>query len=150
MSEPIGDIKALYDQVRQTAYDIHAFHAHGHLEKVYENALAHRLRKSGFEVEQQFPLRVTDEDGTVLGEYVADLIVNGQLIVEVKAAKTIAPEHEAQMLGYLKSARMKHGMVINFGAYRFEIRKYVWTENPMRRARDVQAPCDGTAQQEMP
>ena len=58
------DIKALCDQVRQTAYDIHVYHGHGHLEKVYENALAHRLTKAGLKVKQQQPINVFDEDGT--------------------------------------------------------------------------------------
>ena len=122
------DIKALCDQVRQIAYDIHFYHGHGHLEKVYENALAHRLRKAGLDIKQQCPLTVYDEDGTALGDYLADLLVEGVLIVELKTAKTLAPEHEAQVLGYLKSSRVGHGLLINFGSHKFEIRKYVWSE----------------------
>ena len=118
------EAKALCDRIRQIAFDIHVFHGHGHLEKVYENALAHRLNKAGIRGEQQCPIQVFDEDGTLIGEYYADLLVEGEIIVELKAAKTIAPEHEAQMLGYLKSARKRHGLLINFGAYKFEIRKY--------------------------
>ena len=60
------DMKTFCDQVRQTAYDIHVYH--GHLEKVYENALAHRLRKAGLDVKQQHPINVYDEDGTLIGE----------------------------------------------------------------------------------
>jgi GxxExxY protein len=120
------DIKALCDLVRQIAYDIHLYHAHGHLEKVYENALAHRLRKAGLEVTQQHPIKVYDEDGTMIGDYLADLLIGGRLVVELKTAKTIAPEHEAQILGYLKSARLTHGLLINFGSYKFEVRKYAW------------------------
>ena len=120
------DIQALCEQVRQTAYQIHVYHAHGHLEKVYENALAHRLRKAGLEVYQQFPIKVYDEDGTIIGDYLADLLVSGQLVVELKTDKTIAPEHEAQILGYLRSARLKHGLLINFGSYKFQLRKYAW------------------------
>lgn len=48
--------------------------------------------------------------------------------MELKTAKQLAPEHEAQLLGYLKSARLEHGVLINFGSYKFEIRKYVWSE----------------------
>ncbi len=121
------DVKALSDKVRQTAYDIHVYHAHGHLEKVYENALAHRLRKAGLEVKQQHPIQVFDEDGTIIGDYLADLLVERALIVELKAAKSLAPEHEAQVLGYLKSARIQHGLLINFGSYKFEIRKFIWS-----------------------
>ncbi len=123
------DMKALSDQVRQIAYDTHVYHAHGHLEKVYENALAHRLRKAGVAVRQQHPVPVYDEDGTQIGDYLADLLVEDVLIVELKTAKTIAPEHEAQILGYLKSARIEHGLLINFGSYKFEIRKFAWSNN---------------------
>ncbi|MBK8857126.1 MAG: GxxExxY protein [Opitutaceae bacterium] len=118
------NIKELCDQVRQTAYDIHVYHAHGHLEKVYENALVHRLRKLGVEVKQQHPIKVLDEDGTIIGDYLADLMIDDQLIVELKTARALAPEHEAQVLGYLKSARIEHGLLINFGSYMFEIRKF--------------------------
>ncbi len=121
-------INDLCDIVRQTAYDIHVYHGNGHLEKVYENALVHRLRKAGFDVKQQYQLKVYDEDGTEIGEYFADLFVDNRLIVELKAAKTIADEHVAQTLGYLKAARIEHGVLINFGSYRFQIRKYVFSE----------------------
>ncbi len=118
------EVKVLCDLVRQTSYEIHAYHGHGHLEKVYENALAHRLTKMGLTVKQQEPITVYDEDGTVIGEYYADLLVDGWLILELKAVKMLANEHIAQIMGYLKSARLKHGLLINFGSYRFEIKKY--------------------------
>jgi GxxExxY protein len=90
------EINRLCDQVRQIAYDIHVYLGHGHLEKVYENALCHRLMKVGANVKQQHPLRVFDEDGTLIGEYFADLLVDDVLIVELKTAKTLAVEHEAR------------------------------------------------------
>ena len=120
------EMKALCDRVRQIAYDIHEYHGHGHLEKVYENALTHRLRKAGLQAEQQHPIKVYDQDGTLIGDYLADMLVEGQLIVELKTAKTLGPEHEAQILGYLKSARLEHGLLINFGSYKFQIRKFAW------------------------
>jgi len=122
------NMRELCDGVRDTAYAIHEYHAHGHLEKVHENALAHRLRKAGLDAKQQHPIKVYDEDSTLIGEYLADLLVEGILIVELKTAKSLAPEHEAQILGYLKSARLQHGLLINFGSYRFEIREFIWTE----------------------
>jgi GxxExxY protein len=118
-------INQLCDVVRQTAYNIHLYHGHGHLEKIYENALAHRLRKLGLDVRAQHPLNVYDEDGTLLGEYFADLLVDNRLIVELKAARDIADEHVAQTLGYLKSARLEHGLLINFGSRKFQIKKYI-------------------------
>ena len=129
------EIKALCDQVRQTAYEIHAYHGHGLLEKPYENALAHRLRKMGLHVDQQHPITVFDEDGTVIGEYYADLLVEGDLIVELKTVKSLAPEHEAQLLGYLKSARKEHGLLINFGSFTFQVRKFAWNTERQRGTR---------------
>jgi GxxExxY protein len=121
-------ILELCDLVRETAYAIHVYHGHGHLEKVYENALAHRLRKLGLHVEQQHPLTVLDEDGTVVGEYYADLFVDHRLIVEIKAVRSIVDEHVAQILGYLKSSRIEDGLLINFGSYRFYIKKFILSE----------------------
>ena len=114
----------LCDVVRETGFAIHRYHKHGHLEKVYENALAHRLRKLGLEVKQQWPLKVYDEDGTLIGDYHADLFVDGRLVIELKAAKALADEHVAQILGYLRASRLEHGLLINFGAPKFEIKKY--------------------------
>jgi GxxExxY protein len=130
------DVMKLCDAVRETAYAIHLYHGHGHLEKVYENALVHRLRKAGFEVEQQKPLTVHDEDGTVVGEYFADLFLDGRLIVELKACRAIVEEHVAQVLDYLRSARQEHGLLINFGSPKFEIKKYVFSgHKPQTRSR---------------
>ncbi len=126
------DIKTLCDQVRQVAYDIHVYHGHGHLEKVYENALAHRLANAGMKLKQQHPINVLDEDGTLIGEYIADLLIEDCLIVELKTAKTLAPEHEAQVIGYLKSTRLEHGLLINFGSFKFEIRKFAWSKERQR------------------
>jgi len=118
-------INELCELVRETAYAIHVYHGHGHLEKVYENALAHRLGKAGLKVKQQHPITVFDEDGTVIGEYFADLIVEEILIAELKACRALVNEHTAQILGYLRSARKEHGLLMNFGSYKFQIRKYV-------------------------
>ena len=119
------DIMKLADIIRETSFALHKYLRHGHLEKVYENALTHRLRKQGIKVEQQFPLKVFDEDGTIIGDYFADLFVNDQMIVELKAAKTIADEHVAQILGYLRASKIEHGLLINFGAPKLQIKKYI-------------------------
>src|SRR5262249_29221605 len=102
-------------------------------EKVYENALANRLRKAGFDVKQQHPIRVFDEDGTLIGDYYADLLVNDCLILELKTAKALNDEHAAQVLGYLKSARLEHGLLINFGSYKFELRKFALSQEMPKR-----------------
>ena len=119
------DIKALSDQVRQTAYDIHVYHGHGHLEKVYENALAHRLRKKSICVVQQVPIDIFDEDATLIGHYVADLLLEDQLIVELKACHSLTSEHMAQIFGYLRGSRLRHGMLINFGGPKLQVKKLI-------------------------
>ncbi len=124
----MSNINELCDFVRETAFAIHRYHRHGHLEKVYENALAHRLRRAGLDVQQQYPLKVLDEDGTSIGEYFADLVIEDTLIVELKACRTLATEHVAQLLGYLRSSRKEHGLLMNFGAYKFQIRKYAMSQ----------------------
>lgn len=123
------EMKRLCDVVRETSFAIHCYHKHGHLEKVYENALAYRLRKLGYKIEQQFPIKVFDEDGTIIGDYFADLFVEDCLIVELKASKNLTDEHIAQILGYLRSSRIEHGLLINFGAFKFQIRKFVLRVN---------------------
>jgi len=119
------DIKQLCDIIRETSFEIHCYHRSGHLEKIYENALAHRLEKKGIKVERQYPLSVYDEDGTPLGDFYADLFVDGKLVVELKACNAIANEHIAQLLGYLRASRIEHGLLINFGAPKLQIKKYV-------------------------
>lgn len=99
---------------------IHAFYrvynalGYGFLEKVYENAMAIELRRTGLKVEVQKDIRVLYESQTV-GEYFADLFVDDKIIVELKAAKTLADEHEAQLINYLKATRTEIGLLFNFG-----------------------------------
>jgi GxxExxY protein len=119
-----SEIFQLCDKVRETGFAIHRYLRHGHVEKIYQNALVHRLRKQGIHAETEVPLQVYDEDGTVLGDFRADIIGAGQLIIEVKARKALENEDIAQLLGYLRAARVEHGLLINFGAAKFEIRKF--------------------------
>ena len=123
-------INQLCGAVRETSFAIHTYHRNGHLERVYENALVHRLRKAGLSVEQQHPLKVYDEDGTILGDYYADLFIEGSLIVELKAARTVTDEHVAQLLGYLRSACIETGLLINFGSPKLYVKKYLMTVQP--------------------
>lgn len=76
-------------------------------------------------VEHQHLLCVRDEDGTPLGDYYADLFIEDCLIAELKATRTVAPEHTAQLLGYLRAARVRDGVLINFGSPRFYIKKFI-------------------------
>ena len=119
------NVMQLCDLIRETSFAIHTYLKFGHLEKVYENALMNRLQKTGVQLKRQYPLKVYDEDGTVLGEFFADLFVENCLLVELKACRALAQEHTAQLLGYLRASRIEHGLLINFGAPRLQIKKYI-------------------------
>ena len=122
--EKVG-IDKLVEDVRQVAYGVHVYLGNGYLEKVYENCLKHRLEKAGYVVESQKRLEVRDEDGYLLGEYFADLVVNGELMLELKSVSALAGEHYAQVLNYLKITGFQKALLINFGSYRFETRTVV-------------------------
>lgn len=77
-------------------------------------------------------MSVLDEDGTVVGEYFTDLLMEEAVLVELKAVNTLLQQHAAQLLGYLKSTRIEHGLLMNFGSYKFQIKKYALSQNPSR------------------
>ena len=120
--EHVEVLKALPSEVGQIAYGVHEYFGTGLLEKVYETAFEHRLQKAGYKVERQKPLNVYDEDGFCVGEYFVDLYINDILVVELKAAATLAPEHFAQVINYLKIMDRPVGLLINFGSRKFERR----------------------------
>src|SRR5271166_554520 len=95
----------------------------GFVEKVYENALAHELRKAGFAVEQHGV--VVRYDGVVVGEYTADLLVDHSIILELKAVRALYDIHRAQCLNYLKATGLQLCLLINFGNPRLEIKRLV-------------------------
>ena len=118
-------LNKLCNEVRESGYNLHRFLRHGHLEKIYENGLVHRLRKRGLEVGQQVPVPVRDEDGTLLGDMKADLLVENELLIELKAVEIIHPSHVAQLLAYLRATEINYGLLINFGTPRFSIKRYI-------------------------
>jgi GxxExxY protein len=124
-----AEIMELCDKVRETAYAIHRYHGRGYLEKVDENALTHRLRRQDLDVKQQYPLMVCDEDGTIMGDYYVDLLIEDMLVAELKACNSVRGEHTAQLLNYLKGTGKEHGLLINFGSHRFYIRKFIKTHH---------------------
>ena len=119
------EILKLCNVIRQTSFEIHRYLRAGHRELIYENALAHRLRKKGIAVEQQQKVKVFDEDGTLLGFFKTDLMIEDRLILEIKGVRELTDEHIAQLLGYLRASRIEHGLLINFGAARLEVKKYI-------------------------
>ena len=96
----------------------------GFLEKVYENALLLELRKRGLEAESQVPVKVKYK-GTEVGEYYADIVVENQVIVELKSVDSLQKIHEAQLLNYLKATGFKVGLLVNFTHPKAEIKRFV-------------------------
>ncbi|HEV8590762.1 MAG TPA: GxxExxY protein [Pyrinomonadaceae bacterium] len=101
-------------KVIRAFYNVYNALGWGFLEKVYENALIVELSEMGFSVERQKAINVYYKD-KVVGEYFADLIVEGRVIVELKAAVSISPAHEAQLVNYLKATQFEVGLLLNFG-----------------------------------
>ena len=93
---------------------VYAKLGYGFLEKVYENAMAYQLEQSGWSVVQQRKIDVFYQ-GEIVGEYYADLVVNDKVIVELKAVRKLLPQHEAQLLNYLRATKYEVGMLLNFG-----------------------------------
>ncbi len=104
----------LSNKVIGAFYTVYNELGYGYLEKVFENALRIELKKAGLQVEQQKKIDVYYES-EIVGEYYADLVVNGLIILELKAADSLAPEHEAQLINYLKGTKMELGLLFNFG-----------------------------------
>lgn len=96
----------------------------GFLEKVYENALAHELRNSGLTVVQGLGIAIR-YGGIVVGRYLADLLVESRLLIELKAVKTLDELHRAQCINYLKATGLPLCLLLNFGRPRLEIRRIV-------------------------
>jgi len=105
---------------RTTDLLLHAFYqvynelGYGFLERVYENSLAIAARKLGLRIDRQVPVRVHFQ-GEVVGEYALDMVADNAVIVELKASRDLAEEHEAQLLNYLKATPYEVGLLMNFG-----------------------------------
>ncbi len=95
-------------------FKVHKTLGYGFLEKVYENALVYELKKLGFDADKRIPIKVYYE-GIEVGSYIADILVNDLVLLELKVAESIQPEHEAQLLNYLKATEYEVGYVLNFG-----------------------------------
>lgn len=102
------------DKIIKAYYAVHNKLGYGFLEKVYENAMCIELRRMGLKVEKQKPIKVF-YDVEIIGEYYADVVVDGLVIIELKAAEGLAEEHERQLLNYLKATNIEVGLLLNFG-----------------------------------
>jgi GxxExxY protein len=96
----------------------------GFLEKVYENALAHELEKSGLHAIQQQSL-IVYYDGIVVGDFVADLVVENQILVELNPLKALNDSHMAQCINYLKATKLRICLLINFGNSKLELKRII-------------------------
>ncbi|MFC1604630.1 GxxExxY protein [Planctomycetota bacterium] len=119
-----NDMKQLTERVIQCAFTVSNTLGSGFLEKVYENALVHELRKAGLQVQQQHGIAVY-YDGVAVGEYTADLLVEGVLLLELKAVKNLDDIHLAQCLNYLKATNLRLCLLMNFAKPKLEIRRIV-------------------------
>jgi GxxExxY protein len=116
MADEVNDLKygELTEQIIGAFYSVYNTLGYGFLEKVYVRALAIELGKIGLPVQLEKPMVVYYND-TIIGEYYADIIVCDCVIIEVKAAKHLNIDHEAQLLNYLKASRLEIGLLLNFG-----------------------------------
>jgi GxxExxY protein len=110
----------IIEKIIGCAYQISNSLGVGFLEKIYENALVHELRKNNLVVQQQFPIRV-NYDGVIVGDYTADLLVENNVLVELKAVKELDKVHEAQCINYLKATGFKVCLLINFGKSKIDV-----------------------------
>src|SRR5690349_16983104 len=106
------------------AYKVSNTLGSGFLEKVYENAYAREISKSGLKVQQQYPIKVF-YDGDLVGEFAADLLVEETVLIELKAVRELDEIHMAQAMNYLKATGLQICLLINFGKPKVEIRRIV-------------------------
>ena len=116
------ELNALTEKVIGCAYKVSNALGSGFLEKVYENALSHEISKTGLDVKQQQALKVW-YDGVLVGEYVADLIVETKILVELKAVKVLDEIHQAQCINYLRATGYRICLLINFVKPRIEVKR---------------------------
>ena len=102
------------ERIIEVFYRVYNKLGYGFLEKVYENAMMIEFRKEGVHAVSQFAIKVFYEN-QIIGEYYADILVDNKVIVEIKAAKWLAEENEAQLLNYLKATDIEVGLLLNFG-----------------------------------
>ncbi|MFC1478095.1 GxxExxY protein [Candidatus Margulisiibacteriota bacterium] len=115
------------EKIIQAFYKVNNSLGYGFLEKVYENAMVVELGKIGCNVDQQKKIKVHYE-GKEVGEYYADLLVDGLVIVELKASESLCKENEAQLINYLRATELEVGMLLNFGR-KAEFRRKVFTND---------------------
>ncbi len=117
-----GENDPLTGAIIGCAIQIHKVLGPGFLENIYHQALVHQLNKAGIEYISEARLKVM-YDGIVLGDYVADFVVNKRVVVELKAVEQLIKAHEIQLVNYLAAIRFDVGLLINFGGQKIQIRR---------------------------
>lgn len=116
-----GDVT---EKIIGCAYRVYNKMGYGFLESVYENCLLIELHNAGFDVKPQVPITVYYED-EIVGKFVADMVVNDDIIVELKSVRQIIKAHEVQLVNYLVATRKPVGLLINFGENGVEVKRKV-------------------------
>ena len=118
------NIEDLIKLIVQCAYNVRMQLSAGFLESVYQNALLIELKENGLSAETEVPINVY-YNNVIVGEFRADIVVKNSVVIELKAAQHLMPIHEAQLVNYLTATGLEHGLLINFGSEKIEIkRKY--------------------------
>jgi GxxExxY protein len=122
------------DKIIKAFYKVYNTLGYGFLEKVYENAMIIELKKNGFNVESQKNIKVYYDQEEV-GDYFADILVEGTVIIELKADDSLCKSHEAQLINYLKATDIEVGLLLNFGD-KPEFRRKVFSNNRKRHQKN--------------
>ena len=118
------DLNELTYLINGAIFEVNRILGPGFLEKVYENALLMELKVRGIKAAAQYPIKVRYKD-QIVGEYFADLLVEDQVIIELKTVDKIEKIHEAQLLNYLKATGIKVGLLVNFKSTKADIKRLV-------------------------
>lgn len=115
-------LEELTAKILEACFEVANELGHGFLESVYVKALIVALSQKGLAVASEVPLQVMFR-GQPVGNFCADMIVERQVLVELKAAKALAPEHQAQVINYLKASAIEVGLLVNFGTPKIEFKR---------------------------
>jgi len=119
----------LTGKILSAAFAVSKELGHGFPENIYEKAMLMALRQAGLAAESQYAIKVKFR-GELIGNYAADLVVENKVLIELKAVKALAPEHQAQVVNYLKASGLEVGLLINFGVPKIEYKRLSWPLQP--------------------
>jgi len=114
----------LTEKILRAAFAVHNVLGAGFLERVYSNALAVELRAQGIALQNELTIKIQYRN-TIVGDYIADLVVDGRVLVELKACASLDPVHTAQILKYHRASEIQVGLLLNFGRPKLEYRRFV-------------------------